>query len=163
VAEVVQEAVQEILEARETSAEAITGATGEATTEMMDTEEGSGMIAHRVAEGIHMRVDLIAATDMTGRSTIGRRTILAVALATGEGEEGTAETISIGVGVRREWADAIRGLGKYRVGRDMGFLWRLVGWLVIFVYTGGWKSRDIAVHDFSPRALVAWHGEPNNA
>lgn len=101
-------AAQGILVARETLVEAIAGATGEVTTETRDMGEDSGMIAHRVAEGIRTPVDMIAATDMTGRSMIARRMISAVA----PGVEDMAERISIGVGVRSEWAGAIRELGK---------------------------------------------------
>lgn len=123
--------VEGILAARETSVEAI-GATGVVTAaETRGTGEDSGMIAHRVAEETRMPVDMIAATDSTGRSMIARRMILAVARETGE--DTGAERISIGVGVRWEWVDAIRGLGKYGVGwGDIGVsLASMVGWLVV--------------------------------
>ena len=118
-----------ILVAQETSVEAI-GATGVVTAETTGMGEDSGMIAHLVAGEIRTPVDMIAATDSTGRSMIARRMILAVARETGE--EDTAERISIGVGVRWEWADVIRWLGKYRVGGDIGVSQAsIVGWLVV--------------------------------
>lgn len=117
---------QGILVVQETLVEAIIVATGGVTTETRGIGEDSGMIDHRVVEEIHTPVDMIAATDTTGRSMIAQRMILAVA----PGEEDTAGTISIGVEVRWEWADAIRELGKYRVGVAIGISRAsIVGWV----------------------------------
>lgn len=124
--------VEGILVAQETSVAAI-GVTGVVTAaETRVTGEDSGMIAHRVAEEIRTPVDMIAVTDSTGRSMIAQRMILAVARETGE-EDTAAERISIGVGVRWEWVDAIKGFGKYRVGwGDIGVSQAsIVGWLVV--------------------------------
>lgn len=137
-AEVVHEvAGQGILVVQETLVEAIIVATGGVTTEMRGIGEDSGMIAHRVVEEMHTPVDMIAATDTTGRSMIAQRMILAVA----PGEEDTAGTISIGVEVRWEWADAIRELGKYRVGVAIGISRAsIVGGLVGNLSTYQWAD-----------------------
>lgn len=96
------------------------------------------MNAHRVAEETRTPVDMIVATDMIGRRMIAQRMILAVARETVE--EDTPERTSIGVGGRWEWVDAIRGLGKYRVGENISVSQASIMSWVGCMTTYGWAE-----------------------